>query len=355
MAFSSRSASSRASKLATQKQVQKAIQKSKQTTKEYSTYKANKQFKKQMNQAEKKEPIYKNAYKGYIDAVADRLENGGFEYDASSDPTYKGYSKDYRLLGSVAADMSAENIEGLSGGYGTTYSGTVAQQGLEGYLANEKNIIPALYQQARSDYAQDYANTINQGNLYNSLEAQDFAQFQDRLAKWNENREYYYNKFYNDYMASAKKHQTTKGKETRKETTTGTERENTSEFTSGASTTVTPITVSSRKRTSSSKKEKAKKANKLLKNLPEYATQDKDGAARYLTSKGYGSKAGNLLTRQEYVTAKARLNRNYEAGYTGTEEGDSNYKHKQKVEQQVDNDYTNYLYNYVRKALKGKK
>jgi len=189
-----------------------------QIQKNWNTYTKNKAYASQLKKAEKKQPTYKNAYKGYENAVVNQLENRGFEFDPAINPVYQAYSNDYRLLGNIAADQTAATTESLSGGYGTTYSGEVASQGLQGYLQNEKNIIPALYQQERANYQSDTANLINKGNLYNSLEAQDFAQFQDKLARWNENREYAYNKFYNDYMASAKQHQTTSGRETARET-----------------------------------------------------------------------------------------------------------------------------------------
>ena len=164
----------------------------KQIQKNWSTYKPNKKYQSQLKSAEKRQPTYTNAYKGYEDAVVNNLENRGFEFDPTNSKVYQAYSNDYKLLGNIAADASQANIESLSGGYGTTYSGDVASQQLQGYLQNEKAILPALQQIERQNYQQDTANLINKGNLYNQLESQDFAQFQDKLAKWNANREYAY-------------------------------------------------------------------------------------------------------------------------------------------------------------------
>ena len=276
-----------------------------QIQKNWNTYKANKKYQSQLKGAEKKQPTYKDAYKGYKDAVVNQLENGsGFEFD-SNNPVYQAYSDDYRLLGNIAADASQANIEGLSGGYGTTYSGTVAQQGLQSHLANEKNIIPALYEVERANYQADQANLVNRGNLYNQLESQDFARFQDKLNRWNANRDYYYNKFITDYQQSAKQHATSRATENSAE----------SSVTTG---------VSGRGRTG-----KSVKASDI---------KSQQSAQRYLIANGYGNQLDDMLTKQEYVTQRAQMNRSYHA----------------ENEEAVDADYSGYLYNYIQSKLKGK-
>ena len=311
--------------MATNSNWKKGSTNAKQIQKNWSTYKPNKTYKKQLRSAEKGQPTYTNKYKGYEDAVVDNLENRGFEFDTNN-PVYQAYAQDYRLLGNIAADQSQANIEDLSGGYGTTYSGDVASQGLEGYLANEKAILPALYQQERANYQQDTANLVNKGNLYNALESADFQQFQDRLAKWNANREYYYNKFYNDYMASAKQHEKMKGKEVSRETE--------------GSTSVRELASGGRRRGSGTNTSKTNNYRRV---------------ADYLIDKGYGDKLDDLMTRQEYVKERARKDRDYNAGYTGLSKSDPDYAYKKSVEDKVDVDYSGYLYNYIKNKLKGKK
>ena len=291
-----------------------------QIQKQWNTYKANKSFKKQLAKAEKKQPTYKNAYRGLENALVNNLENGGFEYDPTTSPVYQAYAQDYRLLGNIAADQSAANIEDLSGGYGTTYSGDVASQQLDSYLANEKAILPSLMQQERANYQSDVSNLINKGNLYNQLEAQDFAQFQDKLNRWNQNREYAYNKFITDLQQSAKTHTKNSGSE--------------SSWSNTSNTSVRQL---------AGKKMSGK------------TTSNYKNAADYLIDKGYGDKLGDLMTRQEYVTARATKDRDYNAGYTGLSKKDPDYAYKKSVEDKVDVDYSGYLYNYIRNKLKGKK
>lgn len=289
----------------------------------YNTYKSNKALNRQLRNAEKNEPVYRDNYANYKNAIVNSLQGGGsFMFDPVSNPVYQGYSQDYRLLGAIAADQSAANIEGLSGGYGSTYSGTVAQQGLESHLANEKAILPALMQQERANYLADRSNLINQGNLYNALEGQDFAQYQTRRQLWDANREYAYNKMLNDYQQSAVQHNKATGTENSSETSSR-------------------VTVTAPRRSSSSSKVSRIK--------------DQAGATQYLISKGYGNQLDDMLTRQEYVTQRARQDRDYNAGYTGLSKSDEDYATKKAAEDKVDADYSNYLYTYIQKKLKGKK
>lgn len=277
-----------------------------QIQKQWNTYKANKAYKNQLNKAEKRQPIYTDAYKGYKDAVVSQLENGNdFSFDAASNPVYQAYAQDYRLLGNIAADQSAANIEGLSGGYGTTYSGNVAQQGLDNYLANEKAIIPSLYQQELQNYQQDRSNLINRANLYNQLESQDFAQFQDKLARWNANREYAYNKFMTDYQQSARTHSTESGSETSTQTKSGTS--------------YTP---------SSGRSSTRGKYTKLTGD----ALKTRKGAMAYLADNGLD--ASNVMSKEQFQAENARRRWN-------------SYAEDKKA---LDKDYEDYLLNYIRQA-----
>lgn len=321
MARSSSSSSSRAS----QKQRQRSIQ----TSKQWTTYKPNKTYLRELNQAERNQPIYQDAYKGLKDLAVANLENAKFEFDAANNNAYQAYARDYELLGDVAAGLSAENIEGLSGGYGTTYSGSVAQQGLDNHLSNEKAILPSLYQQERQNYQSDVAGIVNKGNLYNALEQQDYAQFQDKLAKWNANREYSYNKYWNAYLASAKTHNKSKGTESSSESS--------KEFTHQTSTTVTPSSGGRRRSTP--------------KSIPKSALKSKEAAKAWLEKNGYGKLAGNIMSKtgdmddNGFAAEVANKRMGSYVGYTDdTEEG-------KKEKKRLDEDYSDYLLTYIRQAM----
>lgn len=292
-----------------------ASTRSSQIQKNYNTYKANKAYKRQLKRAEKNEPIYRDAYRGYKDAIVNSLENGGFEFDAANSPVYSQYSKDYRLMGNVGANLSQENIEELSGGYGTTYSGTVAQQGLEGYLANEKNIMPSLYQVEKQNQQAEYANTVNKGNLYNTLEGQDFARYQDKVNFWKNNREYAYNKFLNDYQQSAVQHQKVKGTEISRQSSSGT----TTSITGGSS--------------------------KKYSNLKSDSVKTREGAMAYLANNGLD--ASNVMSKEQFQNENAK--RRYDS-YAGALLDPNDSAYDAEAKKKLDKDYSDYLLNYIRQA-----
>ena len=80
--------------------------------------------------------------------------------------------------------------------------------------------------------------------------------------------------------------------------------------------------------------------------------KDYDTTVKKLTQLGYGDQLDDLLTLDEYVTQRARMDRNYNAGWYGAKEGDADYAEKKKSNDQVNLDYLNYLSKYVRKKIK---
>lgn len=281
----------------------------------YNKYKSNKSYAKQVRKAEKNQPKYSNPYKGELNKALKQIDNGAFGFDAAASPVYQQYSNDYRLLGNIAAESNAATTEGLSGGYGTTYSGTVADQQLQGYLANEKNIIPALYQQEKANYYSDQANAINRANLANQLDAQKYNEFLAKLNAWNQNREYNYNKWYNDYLANS--------------TTTTTGRTNTNSTTTRE--------VVDRVRTNNNKSKYS--------NITAEALSSRAGALAYLTNNHLD--AGNVMDKEQFQEENAK--RGYKSYAGGTlSKGDQFYNEANARD--LDNDYADYLLDYIRQA-----
>ena len=319
-----------------QRNTKRSSQKTRQKTRSYNQttnyvkYKSNPTYAKQLASAESSQPTYKDNYASYKNSLVNNLENAKFEFDAGNNQMYQDYVNDYRLLGHVAAAQAEGMADELSGGYGTTYGQTVAQQGLDNYLANEKAILPSLYEAERNSFAQDQANMVNKGNLYNQLEGQDFNQFLTRLDAWNKNREYAYNKWYNDYMANAKEVNKSKGWQKDYESSRARTAEN------GTQTSVSNVGGSGRTRRST--KAKYSKLNSK-------AISSRDGAMAYLANNGLD--ASNVISKEQFAAENASRGWN---AYNGAlyEEGEKGYSGKNK--KQLDKDYQDYLLNYIRQA-----
>jgi len=302
----------------------KSTTKAKSSGKSYSTYKSNSGLYQQAQLAEKNAPKFSSEYSGMKASALNDL-NQEFRADLGNNDVYKDYLKDYRLLGTIAATQNADMTDSLSGGYGTTYGDVVANQALANYLGGEREILPQLLQQEKINYQQDVANATNLASLYNQLESQEFAQFQSELDAWNANREYYYNKWYNDYMA----HQTSKESNKNNEKTTTVE--------TGTSKTkaIQPVQVTTRG--GSGRRGGGRRGYSRRTSTPRItksAYKNYDNALTWLSNNGYDT--DNLLNMSdfEHYMKDARL---ANGKYTGDR--------KDLVA-----DYQDYLLNYLQMA-----
>lgn len=102
-------------------------------------------------------------------AAADRAyqaltQMGAFQYDAENDPVYQAYAERYLRVGRSAMEDTLGRASALTGGYGSTYAESAAQQAYAGYLERLNDVLPELYsaayrryRDARSDKEQDYS------------------------------------------------------------------------------------------------------------------------------------------------------------------------------------------------------
>lgn len=304
----------------------------------YTQYRSNPEYERQMNLAETGQPTYYDEYANARDALVKDLENStSFKFDPVESGLYNNYAQDYRLLGNVAAAATQDVTEGLSGGYGTTYSGTVANQGLDTYLASEKDIIPQLYQQERQNYQQDIANKIQQGNLYNQLENQDFQQFLSELNQWNTNRDYYYNKWLDDYHANATQYDTESGTETTSETTKFKNKEIDKGTTTDTS--IYKITPDARGggRRGGGRGGRRSYGRTSTPKITKYAYKNYDNAITWLSNNGLGGYVGNVLSIEQFE--QTMKNKRLANGkYTGNRKD-------------LTEDYQDYLLNYLQESI----
>lgn len=101
-----------------------------------------------------------------MDAAFRALTQGGaFSYDAASDPVYQAYAARYLREGRSAMEDTLGRTSALTGGYGSTYAESAAQQAYQTYLKRLGDVLPDLYAAAyrrhreqQSDKAAQYAH-----------------------------------------------------------------------------------------------------------------------------------------------------------------------------------------------------
>lgn len=132
-------------------------------------------------------------------AVRDIQGRKDFEYDLNEDALYKQYAEQYKALGNQAMQDTMANAATLTGGYGNSYATTAGQQAYNSYLQQLNDIVPQLYQQARTNYDNETQNLYNKANLYQGLDSEAYQ-------RWSNNRNYYLDKYNNEWNRNAVSH-----------------------------------------------------------------------------------------------------------------------------------------------------
>lgn len=236
--------------------------------KSWNTSHVSKKTKKARNNAEKP---FSSEYTNYLNSTLASINNRKkFEYDLNADSLYKQYAEQYKALGNQAMQDTTANAATLTGGYGNSYAVTAGQQAYNSYLQQLNDIVPDLYAQARTNYNNDTNELYNKASLYQGLES-------DAYSRWSENRDYYENKYNNEWNRNAVSHSTQTDKSTQ------TERSSSSSSGSSTSTSYAPKTKAS-----------------LV--LPSY-DEIKDASGSYRTANAllstYGISA-DVMTKDEY-------------------------------------------------------
>lgn len=185
----------------------------------WTTSKVSGKTKKQLKNAEKK---FSSPYANQLNsAVSDIANRKAFSYDLNEDSLYKQYAENYKNLGNQAMQDTMANASTLSSGYGNSYATTAGQQAYNSYLQQLNDIVPTLYQQARSNYDTETSNQYNKASLLQGLDSEAYQ-------RYSNNRSYYADKYNNEWNRNAVTHS--------KQTDTSTQIQNSSSSTSSHST-----------------------------------------------------------------------------------------------------------------------
>ena len=97
----------------------------------------------------KKPGDYTSKYKDKIDGVMGQLDGmKDFSYDPTRDAAYEQYKNSYTRQAKLANENAQANASAISGGYGSSYANSVAQQGYQQAMANVDDGLAGLRDKA---------------------------------------------------------------------------------------------------------------------------------------------------------------------------------------------------------------
>lgn len=139
-------------------------------------------------------PTYSSQYEGLIQSALNELlgGTGNFSYNYEDDPLFQQYRESYRREGDRALTNGMAEATALTGGRMNSNAIIAGQQAQNYYNAQLNDKIPELENYAYQKYLQDLQQQQSNINTLQSLEAQDYAKYQDQLAQFNTDRAFEY-------------------------------------------------------------------------------------------------------------------------------------------------------------------
>ncbi len=180
------------------------------------------------NALKKAEKRFNSPYEHQLNSTLGQINNRKkFEYDLNEDALYQQYANNYKALGQQAMQDTMGSAATLSGGYGNSYAVTAGQQAYNSYLQQLNDIVPTLYQQARSNYDTETQNLYNKAGLYQGLDSEAYQ-------RYSNDRSYYSDKYNNEWNRNAVSH----SKQTDTSSQTSSETSNTNSYSNSTNTSI---------------------------------------------------------------------------------------------------------------------
>ena len=133
---------------------------------------------------------FRSSYYGELSGMMNKiLGRKDFSYDLASDPMYRMYRDQYTTAGRRAMQDSMGQAAQLTGGYGSSYSGTVGQQAYNRHLSGLNDRIPELYEMARDKYDAEGDELTRQYEILNDAYNREYGAYQDEFDRWLEMRD----------------------------------------------------------------------------------------------------------------------------------------------------------------------
>ena len=130
----------------------------------------------------------KDKYDDRIQQALDNIEKySEFKYDVESDPLWNSVRSQYQRNAMLGMKDTLGAAANLTGGYASSYAQAAAQQAYQNNIAQMTDIIPELQDKALDRFNANHNMALDN---FSALE----SAYQNELAEWQNNRNYYYNK-----------------------------------------------------------------------------------------------------------------------------------------------------------------
>lgn len=142
-----------------------------------------KRLRQQLESLEGGKLAYTSPHAGAIEAALQKImEREDFSYDPAGDALYHRYKNYYENAGRRAMEDTMGVSAALTGGYGSTYAQTAAQQAYAAQMGALQEKIPELYALALESYRAEGDALQNRYNTLKAQEQADYSRYRDQVS-----------------------------------------------------------------------------------------------------------------------------------------------------------------------------
>ena len=128
---------------------------------------------------------YESDFTAQLDALYQEISSRpGFSYDPGSDAAYQSYALQYARQGRAAMADTLGQTAHLTGGYGSSYAQSAAQQSYQRYLQQLSDVLPQLQSAAYSRSRDEGDALLDRYKLLQGQDEEAYGRWQDLVSAW---------------------------------------------------------------------------------------------------------------------------------------------------------------------------
>lgn len=128
---------------------------------------------------------YQSGFAAQLEALYQEISSRpGFSYDPASDTAFQSYAAQYARQGQAAMRDTLGQAAHLTGGYGSSYAQSAAQQSYQQYLRQLSDVLPQLQSAAYSRYRDAGEALLDRYKLLQGQDNAEYSRWQDQVNAW---------------------------------------------------------------------------------------------------------------------------------------------------------------------------
>lgn len=128
---------------------------------------------------------YQSSFAAQLESLYQEISSRpGFSYDPASDAAFQSYAAQYARQGSAAMKDTLGQSAHLTGGYGSSYAQSAAQQSYQWHLQQLSDMLPQLQSVAYNRYRDAGEALLDRYGLLQGQEEAEYDRWQDQVAAW---------------------------------------------------------------------------------------------------------------------------------------------------------------------------